>query len=108
MATTIQRAGAGTSGQVSGVSGQRNLIVVSAAVSTGVVAYELYKTNPGRTQTIKTLGAVILLWGLVFVLGEFSNELGSAIAVFLLLVFLVARQGVVASIFTTAAPAAVS
>lgn len=78
-----------------------NLIVVSALVSGAVVAYDIHGSGASKSEGVKVLGAVALLWGLIFVLGEFSEGLGASVAVFVLLVFLVARKGVVDAIFTS-------
>jgi len=98
MASRIQETGGRISGGSSGAAGRRNLTVVSAAVSVGIVAYDLKKASADRTAIVHGLGATVLLWGLIFVLGEFSPELGGAVAVFVLLVFLVARQGAVSAL----------
>jgi hypothetical protein len=102
--STYQQVGSTTRQQTSGNAGRENLIVLGALLSVAVVGWDLHSTQANRQQAIKTLGAVVVLWGLVFVLGEFSPQLGAASGVFLLLVFLVARGGVVSSIFKTVAP----
>ena len=78
--------------------GRRNLTLVGAVVSAAVVAYDLDTVGADSQTWVRTLGAVGLLWALVFVLAEASPELGSAVAVFLLLVFLVARRGAVSAL----------
>lgn len=70
-------------------------------MSGAVVAYDLHAAQAPRQVAVKTVGAVALLWGLIFVIGEFSETLGTSIAVLVMLVFLVARKGAVATLLGT-------
>lgn len=80
--------------------GKNDLVVVGAALSVGLVAFDIHSNQVPRAQAVKELGAVVLLWGLVFVLSEFSSGLGTSVAVFVLLIFLVARRGAVSALFS--------
>lgn len=74
------------------------LVTTGALISLGVTAWDLKAQSANRTVVVKTVGAVVLVWGLIFVLSEVSEQLGNAVAVFVTLVFLVARRGVVQAV----------
>lgn len=78
--------------------GRRNLVTVGALVSLAVTGYDLKIAGADSQEWVRTVGALVLLWLLVYVLAELSPQLGGAVSVFLLVVFLVARRGAVSAL----------